>query len=379
LAHGQPGEKRGNLTLLMLGAATMAVTSIIILAQVAQQQAPAPSRAGATPAENSSVTINVNTPIPPKGAELVGLLPVIVWPLVVIILAIVFRRQLRGAFTYVASNLKSFSVAGVSIELSERSAPPMVEAGSAGVDIRSAGTEHNVNDSTLRSFYEQIEVTSPLELAIVDLGRGHEWLTSRLYILSVILKRMRGLRAVVFVDDASDVHGHFVGICSSEVLRWRLARMFPIYEEALASGELRAANLPRIPPERPFFDNDEGRFGDRNAAAELLRGFLHHVQKPALNAGETAAWWQALENPAVFECAKWIDAPFIERLLVGALDMAGVPLSQFQFADSWTRSRIIFEQRSPWMPLVGFDGRFHAWIDRSAVVESLARRNLDAR
>jgi hypothetical protein len=355
----------------------MAVTSNIILAQVAQQQAPAPSGAGTSLAEHPSVTINVNTPIPSKGAELVGLLPVIVWPLVVIILAIVFRRQLRGAFTYVASNLKSFSVAGVSIELSERSAPPMVEAGSAEVDIRSAGTEHSVNDSTLRSFYAQIEITSPLELAIVDLGRGHEWLTSRLYILSVILKRMRGLRAVVFVDDASDVHGHFVGICSSEVLRWRLARMFPIYEEALASGELRAAQLPRFPPER-FVDNDEGRFNDKNAAAELLRGFLHHVQKPALDAGDTAGW-QALEKSAGFEYAKWIDAPLIERLLVGALDMAGVPLSQFQFADRSARSRIIFEHRNPWMPLVGFDGRFHGWIDRSAVVESLARRNLDAR
>ena len=137
-----------------------------------------------------------------------------------------------------------------------------------------------------------------------------------------------------------------------------------------------SCGLQYSPETRPS-DNDEGRFNDKDAAAELLRGFLHHVQKSALAAGE--AWWQALENsPVVFEYAKWIDAPLIERLL-GALDMEGVPLSQFQFADRSARSRIIFEHRTPWMPLVGFDGRFRGSIDRSAVVELLARRNLDAR
>ena len=81
------------------------------------------------------------------------------------------------------------------------------------MDVRHAGTENNVNDSTLKSFYAQIEATSALELAIVDLGQGHEWLTSRLYILSVILTRMRGLKAIVFVDNANNSHGRFLGIC----------------------------------------------------------------------------------------------------------------------------------------------------------------------
>lgn len=309
-----------------------------------------------------------------------GLLGVIVWPLLLVVLALVFRRQLQGIFTYVASNLKSISVAGVSIELAERSAPPIVQAGDAAVDIRRAGSENSVNDSTLRSFYEQIRTTSPLELAVVDLGLGREWLTSRLFILSVILRRMRGLKAVVFVDDANGLHGHFVGICSSAVLRWRLAGEYPKYEEALASGEARATPLrgqaPSPKQEPPLVDDDEGRFANRDAAAELLRGFLKGVQAPVVPAAADAAAWQALEpsppDPPIVEYAKWVDTALIEKLLSGVLDVDAVPASQFLFADRGVRARIVFEHGSPWVPLVRPDGRFHGWIDRMAVVESLA-------
>ena len=102
------------------------------------------------------------------------------------------------AFAYVASNVRSISIAGVGIELPERSAPPIVGVGRAAVDIRQAGTEHSVNDSTLRSFLRPIQATSPLDLAVVDIGIGYDWLTSRLYILSIILKRMRGLQEVLW-------------------------------------------------------------------------------------------------------------------------------------------------------------------------------------
>ena len=369
----------------------MAAADDLVFAQAPQQQPPAPTEQQQAPAQaelavpaGSTVTINVNAEPAPSpntnaaGGDIAGIVQIVAWPLVLLTLALVFRRQLRGAFAHVASNVKSLSIAGVSIELAERTAPPIVEAGRAAVDIRQAGTENNVDDSTLRSFYEQIEATSRLDLAVVDLGTGYDWLTSRLYILSVILKRMRGLKGVVFVGGAEDLRGRFIGICSSEVVRWRLARELPRYEEALASGSLRAARLPGLP--KPLIDNDEGRF-NREAAAELLRGFLEAVQQHAAPVPADEPVWQQLKvqpgEAAVWENARWIDASLVERVLGGALDVDAIPVSQFQFADTKTRTRIVLEHGAPWVPLVGINGRFQGWIDRTVAVESLARHGLE--
>jgi len=159
----------------------------ILFAQAAGQQTPTPTTSDTHVAPNPRVIINVSPDGPPStlkatgvGADIAGIIQVIAWPLLLFILAVVFRKQLSGIFSYAASHLKSISIAGVSIELTERTAQPMIQTGGAAVDVRHAGTENNVNDSTLRSFYAQIEATSALELAIVDLGQGHEWLTSRL-------------------------------------------------------------------------------------------------------------------------------------------------------------------------------------------------------
>ena len=156
----------------------MAAADDIVLSQAPQQQTPVRSELELS--EGSTVTINVASgETGGKSADVAGILQIIASPLLLLVLILVFRRQLIKAFAYVASNVRSISIAGVGIELPERSAPPIVEVGRAAVDIRQAGTEHSVNDSTLRSFYDQIQATSPLDLAVVDIGIGYDWLTPR--------------------------------------------------------------------------------------------------------------------------------------------------------------------------------------------------------
>jgi hypothetical protein len=131
---------------------------------------------------------------------------------------------------------------------------------------------------------------------------------------------------------------------------------------------------------QPLIDNDEGRF-NREAAAELLRGFLEAVQKHVAPAPADHADWQELKvqpgEARVWEGARWIDAALVERILGGALDVDAIPVSQFEFADTQTRTRIVLEHGGPWVPLVGINGRFRGWIDRSVAVESLARNGLE--
>lgn len=348
--------------------------------QIAQQQ-PAPGTTpGITTTDRPGVIIHMAPGAEPKAAhrgwdDIPGLVQVLIWPILLVVVAIVFRQAISAFFTSAASRIKSFSVAGVAIELATQPAQSLFLK-EAAVDIRHAGTGNDVNDSTLRSFYEQIDSRTPLEFAVVDLGEGREWLTSRLYILSVILRRMRGMQAVVFVDTAKDVRDHFVGVCASDVVHWRLARAYPKLEAALAASESTVwsqldAMRSQSPPPPPPIDDDHGRFTSSDNAAELLRGFLAAIQAPLLPPPNDPGPWEQLDQ-GVFEHAEWLNAPLVETLLAGALDVTAMTFEQFQLADRSTRVRIVVEHQGSWLPLVRTDGRFHGLIDRTRVIQSLA-------
>src|SRR4051812_2020297 len=66
----------------------------------------------------------------------------------------------------------SVSVGVVSIEYAEAWSLSLQSAGA--VDLRHAGQSSAINDSTPRSFYDQIGDPWPLDYAIVDLGIGNE-------------------------------------------------------------------------------------------------------------------------------------------------------------------------------------------------------------
>ncbi|MFY0569974.1 hypothetical protein ACN28E_39945 [Archangium lansingense] len=190
----------------------------------------------------------------------------------------------------------------------------------------------------------------------------------------MILKRMRSMQAVVFVDTAKDVHGHFVGMCASDVIRWRLARAYPKLEVALANGEIRAWSqfvVSRGPFQtQPPIDNDQGRFVDSNNAAELLRGFLGNIQVPVPPPNDPGPWEQL--SPGRFEYAQWLNAPLVEKLFADVLDVAAMSFDAFRLADRSTRARLVVEHPRAWLPLVRADGRFQGLINRARVEQAVA-------
>jgi hypothetical protein len=313
----------------------------------------------------------------------------VIWPIVVLAIAILYRRSVGTLITTLLSRIRSVSVAGVTLELSTE-AGHSVFADSGTVDIRAAGTEHSVADSTLAGFFQQLSLPSQVEFAVVDLEYGHAWLSSRLYILSVILARMRGLRALVFVEQRSDQPGRFVGVCPTEVIRWRLAQTFPRYEAALAAGETRVWYGPNPPPKPPdggtvmrgaAIVDDRGKLANSNQAADLLRGFLSAVQNPIRPPAAPAeeAWQQLTSAPPVtatpstfFEQAVWLTAPMVEQLLDGLLDPVSITLEALQLADATTRTRLVIDHGAPWLAVVRNGGRFHGLLNRGRVLESLA-------
>jgi hypothetical protein len=340
-------------------------------------------------------------------AALVGALAL---PVVLLVIFLWYREPLSVFLRELPARLKSVSVGGVSLELATATPTSLSTLQDVRVDLRRAGTPADVNDSTLRGFYAQIGEVSRIDYAVVDLGTGGEWLSSRLFILSVILRRWRGLRAFVFVHTVEQSRRRFLGVCDADRVRWRLAARWPRLESALAAAELRlwghpwvgpdvqpGAQQPQLqlslhppapgqhPPAIPGFGDptlgllqivdDEGRVlsGEYpEPAANLLRHFLDAVQRPAVTAHPE---WQVLpSNPNLSEHAVWLTAESLEDALGDALDRRSLRLADLQGWSEEFRLRAVLEHPAEWVTVVRDETVFDRLINRGQVLEELGRQ-----
>ena len=325
--------------------------------------------------------------------DVAALVGAIAWPVLLVVAALLFRDQLVEVAKVLAPRVRSFSVGVVSLEFAE--AQPLSLQMTGAVDLRHAGDSSDVSDSTLRSFYEQIRDPSRLDYAFVDLGDGHEWLTSRLYILSVILARMRGLRALVFVETAAHVRRRYIGVAECDKVRWRLAMRFPWLESALAHAEAAVWSKPvqrmkdyQNTPNVPVVSNDQGRLiwqhpgqpvlpgGDPEPAAEILRRFLDKIQLLIAPPGDDE--WESLPSTPPksgrFERARWLKPADLQQIMGPVLDHSAVSIAELQRSDEATKARILVSQASSWVALTRDDCVFDRLVNRTSIIETIARK-----
>ena len=87
------------------------------------------------------------------------------------------------------------------------------------VDLRQL-TSANVFDGSAQSLFEQLAETTPAEVAVINLGKGNKWLTSRLFLFAVLLEQFRGVRCLVFTRTRDGITNRLLGLASPEAV-WR--------------------------------------------------------------------------------------------------------------------------------------------------------------
>jgi hypothetical protein len=333
--------------------------------------------------------------------DLAALVSALAWPAVIAFVVWRLREPLSGFLRDVPRRVRSISAAGISVELAETESQALLSLHDVRIDLRHAGTSADVNDSTLRSFYAQIEDPSRIQHAVVDLGHGSEWLSSRLYVLSVILRRMRGLQAFVFVESFENSRRHLVGVCDSEELRWRFASRWPRYESGLAAAELHVWGHPyddvaglvipykqlpgNQPMEIPAFRewaeivDPEGRLVTRDwpspePAAQLLRSFLDAMQRPAVPAPPSPVWETLPSDAQIAEYSEWLTGAIIEDVLRDSLDKRSIRLEAWRGWTDEIRARAVLEHENRWMAVTRDEGIFDHLIDRAQILEQIGKR-----
>ena len=321
-----------------------------------------------------------------------------IWPVVVLILVVVLRRPLIQFFGMVAGRITKLSVLSVSVELATatRTDPPW--RGVGGNDARGLVMAQQVNDSYFDTLRQALAKPGSADYFVVDLRNdGDEWLTSRLYLFSYLLQRLRGVQTVVFVATRGDVAGSFLGVAAvAEVIGLlgdaypglRIARLRAEAEHIhRVVGPMPTINQLPVAGGLPVPGNVDDWCAEANADSTwsgplaMAQGFLRHLQW-AGPVAPSGPWLRMPDQPGqahpTWEYATWLrSSDLTDGLLRGVVRPDGFVIDK----PSWSaedRARAVLAVPGDPVALLNQTRRVQRLIDRRALLASIGRADVEA-
>ncbi len=246
--------------------------------------------------------------------QVINLIQIVIsWPVVIVLALFLLYKPISRFLESLGQNFQTvkISVLQFALEVSRPSAkkftPDWLDT-SAGVDLRLTAADDIV--SGMLSLFEQFKDNEMLDYALIDIGDGKKWLTSRLFIFAIMLERMRGLRRLVFVQTTPDAYQRFLGTASPLEVRWKLAMLYPwlelAYTQALPSGYFSPLSIRSV----------SGAV-DPLRAQSIVQAFL---KDPSIQLGSKPTQddrnWEEItrpNKPPFWEHADWIDRAWIYK------------------------------------------------------------------
>lgn len=345
-----------------LGLSLAATGALVALDSAAQSLATAASATVATAASGAASAVAGTD----SALMVVELAKALAWPVVALAIAAGLKRPISDFVRAIGGRINKLSVFNVEVELSaakEAPAKPLLD------EIRTATNAALISDST-QQMLQHAQLTEPADFAVVELGSADQWLTSRLFITTVMMERMRGVKVIVFLERGDSTERRFVAVANARQLRWGLARQFPWLEAALIKAESGLYSLD--PPKMVTVSktvSDNGAF-EPQLARQLVSTFLQSLQLPTPVAPPSAPLPGWVQLSGYQEKATWVSRSSLSSVL---------PASAFEacakaFADQprARRSRALLRCRAPYVALVDDDKQYVGMVDRSAYLEGLA-------
>jgi hypothetical protein len=292
-------------------------------------------------------------------SDVVDLVRAIAWPVAVIIAAIVLRDPLAKLLARTA-RVSAFNVS-IDLATATEFTEPSWDLGQVA-DVRKPSPAPPMS-SAPEALLPQLSDPTQVDYAVIDLGEGQEWLTSRLYLFVMLLQLFRGLRWVVFVETVAGLRRQFIAAADPTDVCTALARRYPRLERAFATAYAKPGAVA------PYVDAYQLSYQTSEVVTEYLS-----VPQTATSA-EPRNDWIALGESGIWGYAKWLTGARLERVLANVLNQSSVAYSP----DGARRDQVaeVIRRSGPFVAVVD-RGRFRELIDREAVLEQAAVQALEA-
>ncbi|MBP3963135.1 hypothetical protein [Paenibacillus lignilyticus] len=304
--------------------------------------------------------------------EIATMVSAIMWPIVTLVILLIFRKHMPDLIKGMFKNVKKIDFAGISIERFEaESYTPKWSVNQLDLSDQLA-EDMGTYTSSVNSMSDQLFSKGNSDYTIINLGDGRKWLTSRLFIMSIIFARQKGIRSIVFVEADQTNQQRFAGWTTPASIRWALAKKYPWLEDAYAD-----AYAAVIKEADESVSSNVGELGSGEPFVLLLRKFLHLIQKagktPGLKSNPEWVDIKSLQN--TFEHAHWIDGVMLEELLgddlhVSLLQSNNVKKLKLDNANFQT----ILESPGEYIAITSINGRFQGLLNRTKLLEQAVQQ-----
>ncbi len=307
--------------------------------------------------------------------DLAAILSAIMWPLTALLVLFGYRKTIPVLVKEMTSRVNKLEIAGVSLEFAV--AKPYdadSEKSSAASDFWQKAPSAEVMDSNARTFFGQLSEGGSADYALIDLSEGKSWLTSRLYIISILYFQIKGVKAFVFIETQGGIRKRYLGWASSDNVRWLLA----IHYQWLEQAYLEAYNI--IIKGSAKIVSESGRLGydydpkGNNASIDLLRNFLNQIQSPLLPPDNPNKWAYLESTSPTYEHGQWITGELIEKNLGSNLNKGYIRSSELRAKSEKEQLNMIVSMPDPYIVVVTDDYRFEYVLDRLKILEQSFRK-----
>jgi hypothetical protein len=216
-----------------------------------------------------------------------------------------------------------------------------------------------LSDSSSQAFVRALSSPVEQEYAIIDLGKGREWLASRLFIISRILEDTSRLRAFVFLETTNALRGRFVGVAEPRAIHRALGAAYPWFDAAFASSY---SNI--IP--KPEQDATTLPWSQEWQTVNLLNQFLSLIRVTQEPPEEKRREYVKLSGET-WEKTRWLDGGRLERRLGSSLSTSRYRTGNRRLTDQ--DSKNILNQEGMFVAVLDEDGKFRSLIDRQLLME----------
>lgn len=341
----------------------------------------------ATPLPTTTAT--TASPSPPPSpitvSPLMGtaaILSAVAWPITVVVLAVILREKLPAIGQTLFSRISKIGFAGFTLELAAAKPfnPKWSDPATNALDLRNRAKAVDINDSSARNFISQLLEFDTADYAIINIGAGEEWLTSRLYIMAIILSRVKGLKALVFTG----IRTRFIGWAEPEKVRWALAKKYPHLESAYADA------YSDITRKNPTNNHDAivvtttGRLGyesepnNPQPSIDLLQEFLKRIERPSIPlppSEELKTDWVLIDPQSqTYERATWLTTDKLEAILDEDLCVTSFNDETLKSKDPEEQIHLVLSTPYRWIALTTEEQKFDRLSDRNILLKQIDKQ-----
>jgi hypothetical protein len=254
-----------------------------------------------------------------------------------------------------------------------------------------------VNSSSMPVFVLQLTNKGTADYAVVDLGNGKKWLSSRIFIMTILYHLMKGVKGIVFLESTEITRKKNVGWAEPQKIVNAFTRRYNWFGEEYIKAYLSLTIDEKV--------NDLRKTGDNNAVSanvvythfdifsdghlsykyfspdnpylsiRLMQEFLQRIQKSELLPVDKPNEYVLVDSkPDTYEHSRWIDAGKLEDLLGTDLCRSSVRLSDLKSLSKSEKLRAFLSLPNRFVAVTSENGRFEYLIDRDVLLEEVAKK-----